>query len=99
LHCQNGIKDSDEEDTDCGGADCSPCQSQALHCENGIVDEDEEGVDCGGDCPTKCFVWGWLFLTAGGVVILLILLVVWLHFRKQGRELTWEELKKKWTPE
>ncbi|MCX6814395.1 MAG: MopE-related protein [Candidatus Aenigmarchaeota archaeon] len=66
-------------------------------CTNGVQDSNEEGTDCGGDCP-PCFVWGWLFLTAGGVVILLILAFVWFHFRKQGRELTWEELKKKWTP-
>ncbi len=66
-------------------------------CTNGVQDSNEEGTDCGGDCP-PCFVWGWLWLTAGGVVILLILAFVWFHFRKQGRELTWEELKKKWTP-
>lgn len=68
------------------------------HCSNTEQDVDEEGIDCGGtDCPA-CFVWGWLFLTAGGIVILIILAVVWLHLKKQGRELTWEELKKKWTP-
>jgi hypothetical protein len=66
-------------------------------CTNGIQDGNEEGTDCGGDCP-PCFVWGWLFLTAGGIAILLILAFIWLHFRRQGREFTWEELKKKWTP-
>jgi hypothetical protein len=68
------------------------------HCTNQEQDADEEGTDCGGvDCPA-CFVWGWLWLTAGGIVILLTLAFVWLHFKRQGRELTWEELKKKWTP-
>jgi hypothetical protein len=85
----------------CNGKDdnCDGQSDEGLNCEtcnNEIQDGNEEGVDCGGDCPA-CFQWGWLFLTAGGVVILLILLVVWLHFRRQGRELTWEELKKKWT--
>jgi hypothetical protein len=71
------------------GLDCSTCN-------NGIQDGMEEGVDCGGDCPA-CFVWGWLWLTAGGVVILLILAFLWLHMKRQGRELTWETLKEKWT--
>jgi len=25
AHCSNGVRDEDEEDTDCGGAVCSPC--------------------------------------------------------------------------
>jgi len=88
----------------CDGKD-NNCDGQAdegldcNHCGNGAMDADEEGADCGGkDCP-PCFVWGWLFLTGGGIAIILILLFVWTHFRKQGRELTWDELKKKWTPE
>lgn len=84
----------DGKDNNCNGEidEGLDCQT----CSNGIQDMNEDGIDCGGDCPA-CFVWGWLFLTAGGVVILLILLYVWLHMKRQGRELTWEELKKKWT--
>jgi hypothetical protein len=84
----------DGKDNNCNGEtdeglDCNACS-------NGILDGNEEAVDCGGDCPA-CFVWGWLFLTAGGVATLLILLYVWLHMKRQGRKLTWGELKKKWT--
>jgi hypothetical protein len=89
--CTGTIKDNN-----CDGSTADE-EKTCNTCSNGIKDGNEEGVDCGGDCPA-CFVWGWLFLTAGGVVILLILAFVWLHFRKQGRKLTWEELKKKWTP-
>ena len=86
----DGIDNNCDGQTDEGLGDCGACS-------NGIQDANEEGTDCGGDCPA-CFVWGWLWLTAGGVVILLILAFVWLHFRRQGRELSWDELKKKWTP-
>jgi hypothetical protein len=81
-------------DNDCDGQidEDMSCET----CSNGVQDWNEDGVDCGGDCP-PCFVWGWLFLTAGGVVILLIIVFVWFHFMKQGRKLTWEELNKKWT--
>ncbi len=83
----------DGKDNNCDGQidEGLDCQS----CSNGIQDASEDGVDCGGSCPA-CFVWGWLFLTAGGIAILLILLYVWLHMKRQGRELTWEELNKKW---
>jgi hypothetical protein len=84
------------KDNNCDGSTDDE-EAQCATCSNGIQDGNEEGIDCGGDCPA-CFVWGWLFLTAGGIVILLILAFVWLHFKKQGRELSWEELKKKWTP-
>ena len=86
----DGIDNNCNQETDEGMGDCGACS-------NGIQDASEEGVDCGGECPA-CFVWGWLWLTAGGIIVLLILAFVWLHFRRQGRELTWEELKKKWTP-
>jgi len=82
-------------DDDCNGQadeylDCG-------HCTNNAQDADEEGADCGGaECPA-CFVWGWLWLTVGGIVILIILAVVWMHMKKQGRELTWETLKEKWS--
>jgi len=57
-HCKNDVKDADEEDVDCGGADCMECALLIDHCENEIKDEDEQGVDCGGNdcvaCPTHC---------------------------------------------
>jgi hypothetical protein len=87
------------KDNNCDGSTTeeeAACETDTCH--NGEQDGNEEGVDCGGDCPA-CIVWGWLFITAGGVVILLILVVVWMHLRRQGREMTWSELKNKWNPE
>ncbi len=82
-------------DNDCdgqidGGIECTSCS-------NSVQDNGEDGVDCGGNC-SPCFVWEWLILSAVGVVILLVLAFVWFRFKQQGRELTWEELKSKWTP-
>jgi hypothetical protein len=86
---------------ECDGIDnnCDGTADEGLDCyacSNGVQDGLEDGVDCGGSCPA-CFVWGWLWLTAGGVVILLILAFVWLHMKRRGKELTWETLKEKWT--
>ena len=51
THCSNGILDSDEEKTDCGGSDCTSCQELPDHCSNGLLDGDETNTDCGGlDC-------------------------------------------------
>ena len=87
-------EECDGVDNNCDGQadeylDCSTCG-------NGVQDGNEEGTDCGGNCPA-CFVWGWLWLTAGGVVILMILAFLWLHMKRRGRDLTWESLKEKWT--
>lgn len=49
AHCLNGSRDADEENIDCGGADCEPCP---LNCVDRIQNRDEEEVDCGGRwCP------------------------------------------------
>lgn len=52
--CVNGVKDGDEQGTDCGGVNCPPCKCN----NNGIKDESETGVDCGGPfcppCPDYC---------------------------------------------
>lgn len=49
--CDDGIKNQDEEDIDCGG---NHCEARCPTCEDGIKNQDEEGVDCGGsNCP-KC---------------------------------------------
>ncbi len=47
----NGVRDSDEQDVDCGGAYCPAC-TYVDHCVNGVRDSDEQDVDCGGSCPT-----------------------------------------------
>jgi parallel beta-helix repeat protein len=70
------------------------------HCTNNIMDYNEEGVDCGGSC-SECrdIISDYLpyILIGMGVSIIAVLLVLYLYFRKQGRELTWEELMKKYT--
>lgn len=42
--CQDGIKNGNEAEVDCGG-DCRPC-----YCFNGYQDKNELGIDCGGPC-------------------------------------------------
>jgi uncharacterized membrane protein (DUF4010 family) len=39
----------------------------------------------------------WISLSVVGAAVLGILLFLYFKLRKQGRELTWEELMKKWT--
>jgi len=54
-HCANGIKDADEMDIDCGGADCALCHLVAPeHCTDEIKNEDEVGIDCGGLECNQC---------------------------------------------
>jgi hypothetical protein len=47
--CFDGIKNQDEEKTDCGGS-CKLCAS----CFDQVKNQDETGVDCGGSCSTAC---------------------------------------------
>ena len=45
--CDDGVKNQDETDVDCGGV-CDACQT----CSDGILNQDEINVDCGGsNCP------------------------------------------------
>ncbi|MEK6947044.1 MAG: putative Ig domain-containing protein [Nanoarchaeota archaeon] len=45
--CNDGIKNGNEESTDCGG-NCQPCV--VANCFDGIKNQDEEDTDCGGIC-------------------------------------------------
>lgn len=48
--CDDGIKNQDEEQVDCGGL-CPPCS-----CYDGVANNNEEYSDCGGQCPPcHCF--------------------------------------------
>ena len=38
----------------------------------------------------------WIWLSVAGVLLLIGLFLLWRHFKKQGKELSWEELSKKW---
>ncbi|MGE0793018.1 MAG: hypothetical protein AB7V77_02430 [Candidatus Woesearchaeota archaeon] len=49
-HCDNKIKDQDEEGVDCGGIDCEVCQT----CFDKILNNLEEEVDCGGPNCQPC---------------------------------------------
>ncbi len=76
-------------------------------CENATYATDEIcgndlDDDCDGETDEDC---GWglgldlgLVLILVGVIILIVIVILYLHFRSKGKELTWEELKKKWTP-
>ena len=51
--CFDGINNRDEEDIDCGGSYCNPCET-AASCEDGIRNQGETAIDCGGPCePCK----------------------------------------------
>lgn len=43
--CDDGIKNQDEIEIDCGGS-CAPCKT----CSDGIKNQNETGIDCGGVC-------------------------------------------------
>ena len=48
AHCTNGVKDDDESDIDCGGADCDPCKDGQF-CNSML---DCESYTNGGACST-----------------------------------------------
>jgi hypothetical protein len=90
--CYNEIDDDCDGDVD---EYCSPEYS----CNNGIKDINEDGVDCGGPCPNMCEVGiPWTLMITAGILILIVLAVLVLYFRSKGKEMTWEELRKRWTP-
>jgi hypothetical protein len=72
-------------------------QTRQSACGNGVMDGSEYGVDCGGDCP-PCFDYTsiWMTISIIGAAILGILVFMYFYLRRQGRELTWDELMKKW---
>jgi hypothetical protein len=84
----DGLTDS-QDLLDCAGSTCA----------NGVQDGNETGTDCGGECtPCQDYTMIWICLSATGAIVLGILLFLYFKLRKQGKELTWEELAKKWTP-
>jgi hypothetical protein len=48
--CNDGIKNQNESDIDCGGI-CQPCPT----CSDGIKNQDEVAIDCGGIHCDSCF--------------------------------------------
>jgi hypothetical protein len=104
--CQGGIDPLPNEvcndglDNNCNGQVDENCDAIGLACANKIQDGNEEGVDCGGSCPTACagpIPLVGFFLIMGGVAVLVVIIVLVSHYKSRGKELTWEELKKKWT--
>jgi hypothetical protein len=87
----------DNKDNNCNsqideGANCSTCS-------NGIMDGNEQGIDCGSDCtPCPDYSFLWISISVIGGIVLAILLVMYFKLKKQGKELTWGELSKKWSP-
>jgi parallel beta-helix repeat protein len=85
-----------DEDDDCDGDVDELCD----HCTNNLLDYDEEDVDCGGSCE-ECLdiISEYLpyILIGMGVLVLVLLIALFLYFKRHGKELTWEELMKKYT--
>ncbi|MFH1455790.1 MAG: putative metal-binding motif-containing protein [archaeon] len=49
--CYDTVMNQDEEEIDCGGSICEPCES--VSCNDGLRNGNEDGVDCGGSsCPS-----------------------------------------------
>jgi hypothetical protein len=84
----------DGKDNDCDGDIDEDCD----HCTNSLKDYDEEDIDCGGVACDACFTLPWWLLIVAGVVILGVLVFLMMSFKKEGKELTWEEVRKKYTP-
>ena len=82
------------EDDDCDGETDEGCD----HCTKGVKDEDEGGIDCGGDSCDPCALFPYWILIVLGAAIAVILFLLMKMFKKEGKELTWEELRKKYTP-
>ena len=54
--CNDGIRNGDETDIDCGGS-CPPCDGGVTEtCFDGIQNQDETGVDCGGAICPPCSI-------------------------------------------
>jgi hypothetical protein len=81
-------------DDDCDGETDEGCET----CNNGIKDGDEEGVDCGGSCSPCQPNPLWFILIIIGITTLIILVIIIGYLKSRGETLTWELLKKKWTP-
>ena len=80
--CQGAILPSAEQ---CGDGQDNDCDGQ--------VDEGCAEAPVTGEEP-----FPWWILSVVGAVIVVAVLALWLLFKKKGEELTWDTLKKKYTP-
>lgn len=68
-------------------------------CGNGIDDDCNSVVDDGCEeeptTPVSSDL-SWILILAG-VIVLIVLALLWFSFKRKGKELTWEELSKRWT--
>jgi hypothetical protein len=97
--CGNSLDDDCDGETD-ENCDFSPCPEGAITsrciCESSPR---ASGYCCAGVySDAECAQNPYWILIPVGVLILLILAFLILKFRSQGRELTWEELTKKYSP-
>ena len=66
--------------------------------DNDCDGEKDEGCGEPGPDPDSPEPFPWWMLSVIGVVILAVLLILYFSMKKEGKELTWESLKKKYTP-
>ncbi len=99
--CGNNLDDDCDGQIDDGCATYSLCSegrvSASCICGGEVTNY---GYCCGGityvdGCPSGS---GWWILVAIGVVVLIVLYVLVTYFKSQGKDLTWESLKGKYTP-
>jgi len=101
-----------DETRSCGPSnETGTCKKGTSTCSNNIWGSCEGAVyatdeicgnelddDCDGETDEDCWDWMGLVLILVGIIILVVVAVLYLHLRSKGEELTWEELRKKWTP-
>ncbi|MFH1977719.1 MAG: putative metal-binding motif-containing protein [Candidatus Aenigmatarchaeota archaeon] len=102
--CAGGISATSELcynnlDDNCNGQRDEGCKPAENTCINGKWDSNEDDVDCGGICPLDCEPKEyWFLLIMAGVAIFVVLIILVGYFKSQGKELTWSEVRSKWTP-
>lgn len=91
-------------DNDCDGETDENCEYPTCPegTASGICLCEGQARDTGYCCSgiysdSECFASPWLILVAIGTAILIVLVILILYFRSQGKELTWEELMKKYS--
>ncbi len=106
--CQGAVYPEEEVcgdglDNDCDGGVDEGCEFP--DCPHGEITEscvcggitENSGYCCSGRYSTEeCKDSPWSLLILAGVIILVVLAVLVIIFRKEGRELTWEELRNKY---
>ena len=75
-HCNNELLDEDEEDIDCGGADCAPCL--------GAEEEEEEEEAAAGAAPTERRT-GLIILLIVIIIVAILGLLFLLFYVKKGK--------------